>query len=822
MSTINGKPFSTPNNINLKKGILLFGATQASNPISSTHYGLYVNPSGQIVYSAAGVTTILGGAGGSYAAPSLDQIFQGDQTLDLTSLSTLTIDRSSGNNDILTLTNTGAGSGDLLQFNNAGTGNDVEGTSDTWHFTKAGDMTANMAVFAGDAGSDSITLTAGDVVFSDGSVAITDADNAATFTVTNNTATSASVIVLAGSGVFTGNTTSSFATLTASGLTTGTVLYIPVVGLTTGKAIDIVGTTALTTGILVNVESGTTGTSLTGAGRMLKINHTGATTSSGILAEVLSAATDETTLFQITTSQALALGTALKLSTASVTTGTLISVLGAALTTGSAISCTDLAALTTGTAINIAHATSVITTGSLVKIATSGVNTGSGGDGTALDITASGQLAGSLVTVDTIQTTGTAMSIISTGIMTTTGNLLTLTANSATTAAGLLRVNGNGLTSGIGAVITSSATAITGAGRMLRVDHTGTTTTSGVLSEFASAATDETVVLRVTASAALATGVLVDLSAAALTTGTVLDLGGLAAITTGNAVVIAASGTTRTDGMLLSISDASTAATATGRMLLVNHTGVTGVSTILSEFASAANDETIIMQITASAANALGKALLVSTATTTGNGIQVTANALTTGYALSVDSSATAITSAGRLFLINHSGVTSTSGVLTEIKSAANDETVIFQVLGSAALAAGKVVNLSAAAMTTGKVLSIEGLDALTTGTGIIVESDSAETDTRVLVQITNDNTAATGTTCLSLHNDATAGAAMAITGTGILGIDFSALGVADSLFKVTLTTDTTMKAPQTVAADGFIKVMVGAVAHYIPCYTVA
>jgi len=100
--------------------------------------------------------------------------------------------------------------------------------------------------------------------------------------------------------------------------------------------------------------------------------------------------------------------------------------------------------------------------------------------------------------------------------------------------------------------------------------------------------------------------------------------------------------------------------------------------------------------------------------------------------------------------------------------------------------------------------------------------SDSAETDTRSLVTITNDNTAATGTTGLTIQNDATSGAAMAITGTGIVGIDFSALGVADSLFKATLTTDETMKAPQSVAADGFVKIMVGAVAHYIPVYTIA
>lgn len=724
VSTINGKPFSSPKNINLKGGILRFDVTHTSNPLGDLSYGLYVDASGNLTYRNLTTSTILGGAGGSYTAPSLDQIFAGDQTLDLTSLSTLTIDRSSGNNDVLTLTNTGAGSGQVIQITNAGTGYDIKGTSDTWSFTKTGDLVANKVVFAGDAGSNSLTLTAGDVVVSDGSFALTDADNAASFTITNNTATSASVVVIAGSGVFTGNTTSSFATLTASGLTTGTVLYIPVAALTTGKAINVIGTTALTTGIMVNVESGTTGTSLTGSGRLLRVAHTGTSTNSGVLAEVLSAATDETTIMQVSASGALALGYALKLSTASVTTGTLIGALGAALTTGAIFSCTDLAALTTGHGILISHETSAITTGSLLEISSSGVNTGSGGDGTLVNLTATGQLAGSLVTVDTIQTTGTAMSIISTGVMTTTGNLLTLTANSATTAAGLLRVNGNGLTTGIGVVIASSATAITTTGRLLSVSHTGTTSTSGTLVEFASAATDETIIAKITASAALAAGVCLDIVASSMTTGV---------------------------------------------------------------------------------------------------GARIdSADALTTGILLDLESGATAITGAGRMLSVDHSGATTTSGILSEFKSAATDETVILQVLASAALAAGKIVNISGAAMTTGTALDIGGLDALTTGTGINVESDSADTTTRVLVQITNDNTAAVGTTCLSLKNDATAGAAMSITGSGILGIDMSALGVSDSLFKVTLTTDTTMKAPQTVAADGFIKVMVGAVAHYIPCYTVA
>lgn len=105
---------------------------------------------------------------------------------------------------------------------------------------------------------------------------------------------------------------------------------------------------------------------------------------------------------------------------------------------------------------------------------------------------------------------------------------------------------------------------------------------------------------------------------------------------------------------------------------------------------------------------------------------------------------------------------------------------------------------------------------------GIELTSNSDSTGTRSLVTITNDNTAATGTTCLTIKNDATAGAHIALTGTGVLGIDASALGVADTVLKFTGTTDTTMKAPQTVGADEFLKCDIGGTAHYIPAYLVA
>src|SRR3990167_7695254 len=158
---INGIPYSTPRNINLmgtssvKGSVLRFNRTSSTNPLDSTSNGLYVNASNELIFSAQGTSTTLGAAGAASSAPSFDAIYAGDKTLTISGAS-LTLDGTHASNDVVLFK--GSGSGDVIQITNTGTGNDIEGTSDTWHFTKDGDATLNMLVAAGDAGADSITL----------------------------------------------------------------------------------------------------------------------------------------------------------------------------------------------------------------------------------------------------------------------------------------------------------------------------------------------------------------------------------------------------------------------------------------------------------------------------------------------------------------------------------------------------------------------------------------------------------------------------------------------------------------------------------------
>tara|TARA_R100001082_G_scaffold899_1_gene731 strand:- start:4217 stop:6376 length:2160 start_codon:yes stop_codon:yes gene_type:complete len=66
------------------------------------------------------------------------------------------------------------------------------------------------------------------------------------------------------------------------------------------------------------------------------------------------------------------------------------------------------------------------------------------------------------------------------------------------------------------------------------------------------------------------------------------------------------------------------------------------------------------------------------------------------------------------------------------------------------------VIDITADALTTGAVMTVTA-DALTDGSVFKIESDSSSNSVRSLIDITNDNTGATGTTLLQMKNDAIA-----------------------------------------------------------------
>lgn len=184
-----------------------------------------------------------------------DALYDLDKALTIDS-DTVTFTLTHATNDGLTLAAQAGAAGAVLKFNNSGSGNDVDGSGDLWSVNKSGQATfarvdlgddealrlgasqdaviqwvsgsshldvagatnfdGNMTIeaphtltIAGSAGSTVATITAGDMVMSDGSLAITDADDAASFSVTNATLTTGNMV-----------------TLTADAATSGSILYI--------------------------------------------------------------------------------------------------------------------------------------------------------------------------------------------------------------------------------------------------------------------------------------------------------------------------------------------------------------------------------------------------------------------------------------------------------------------------------------------------------------------------------------------------------------------------------------------------------------------
>lgn len=161
-----------------------------------------------------------------------------------------------------------------------------------------------------------------------------------------------------------------------------------------------------------------------------------------------------------------------------------------------------------------------------------------------------------LSSVSNAITTGALLSLVTSGVYTGTGTLI-LTADSATTGT-ILALSGAGLTTGHGAVITTAGTI---------------TTTGDALSVIANSATTSTGVVRVSATA-LTSGFAMAITSggAALSTGGALNISN-GASTAGTAVVVTSTGVMTTTAGLLTLTGNS-ATTASG-LLRVNGLGIT-------------------------------------------------------------------------------------------------------------------------------------------------------------------------------------------------------------------------------------------------------
>lgn len=694
-------------------GILFLYANTSLPDLGSGDRGFGFQSTTPKYWNGSGWTSI-GSGGGS---TDWDTLYAGDKTLTIDS-TTLTFAGTHATGDVFTITNA-TGTGDCIQITNTGSGSDLKGTSNTWSISKTGaavfasgqidaitsstsltldatgagtitlagtstgaitltravTATASIAI-TGSAGSNVFTITAGDVVFTEGSITVTDDDNAATVDITNDGATTAA-------GIF---------KVTADKVTTGTLVRLSLdeSALSGGYFLECYQTDAGATKFSIG-ENGVTVIAGTAASNSFTLTAGDAVMSDGSLT-ITDA--DDATSFSLTNN-------------------------------------------------------SNIGAGPLFTVASSGTNVGT--------------------------TTNAFFYLNPAGLTTGTAFYMPL---AAMTAGEGMQLIANALTTGRIVDITSTATAITGNGRMFRSYHAGATGGSATLNEFLSDAGDETAVLQVKASGALALGKILNVSGALVTTGSAIVANDLNALTT---------------GIGLDVQSTATAITGAGRLFYSFHNGATGTDAILNEFRTAATDETVLLKLTASGALAAGKILNISGASvTTGYGISLAdLNALTDGFGINMASSSTVLSSTGRMLLINHSGNATVSGVIAEVKSAGADETVVFQAKASAGIT-GAVVNVSAAAMVSGVGIGMTDLAALTTGQAIsVAHAASAIANNGSLLKL-NSSGINTATTSGCMVNIIGSGST---SGTQVLQT-YAALtdGIAESIVASALTSGTLMK----------------------------
>lgn len=597
MATYNGKSYQDPKNINLRGGTTGTGLIRwaqapfksdgtannwATNPFSSTEVGLYISAAGVLSFSYLGSVTALGSGGGGGSIPTWLQIFNANNTFALAG-TTWTVDNTTGNNNVLTLTNSGAGTGNVVQITNVGTGKDINGTSNSWSVSKTG-----AAVFLSVA-TPTIAATGALAITASGSNAITIGSGSNTITLAVATTFSAGVTInniIVGS---TSNTVADFIETNNTATTIGTGV--------SSLGLAVIRSTSLTTGnaLLVQLAEGTLTTGFyfnawdsVGVASVFSIGSKGATVIAG---SAYATAALTISAGDLVVSAGKINHTAVGATTANGFTGT-------------------YNGLTTGIGMSLVHTTAVITTGSVFSVSSTSVDTGTA-QGTLVNLVSSASTVGTIVQLTAnALVTGHAFTISSSGVVTTTGDLFSVIGNSATTSTGLVRVSATGMTTGTTVSITGGGANQTSAGIVLgvimgastvgigeQITTTGVYTGAGIWQLIANSAT---------------TGTIGSISATGLTSGIGL------LVTGGGANMLTA-------GIALSI---ALGAATTGAGLSVVTTGVyTGSGTLL---------------VTANSATTGTLAVVSGTGLTTGVGIKVVATAatLTTGFYFAANDSA--------------------------------------------------------------------------------------------------------------------------------------------------------------------------------------
>lgn len=716
----------------VRDAVVAFDKVNSAPTTSGTTYAmLWVDSSGNLTFGYNGSNTIVGAAGSG--GQTWESIFSTDKTFAITGEAWALTQGS--NVGLMTMNKTASGAGTVLAITNAGTGKDITGNGAYWSIVTSGtaavlELGSTGTINATDGAltigkTGTATTFAGTVTFNEAQTNTGSATFGANATLTMTgtadtnviTVTAGDMVMSNGKLAITNDDTDAAITVVANSVTTGNALLITANGVTSGAMIKLVTTDSGFSGSYLIFDDGAT---------VFSVGDSGATViagvASGTAALTLTAGDLILTSGVLTMTAGNLTMTDGVLSVTSTGTADVVSVTADSLLANNLAIFKGSGAFTgTTTSSFVAITPTGLTTGTALYIAAAAATTLAHG----IDLTMSG-------------TTGTAARMVMTGVLTGVGGILELVADSATTPGavageGIVKLSADGLTTGTALDVTSTSIVLT-TGRLADFSHISGNIT-GTLDKTAD-------LFSVVSTRTVTTGTVADdFDMASLIRTSVINGGG--AFTATGAVLYVENAVTNTSG---TVTDT-----------------VNGVEVVMDSLGTGDG-----VKVTHGAA--AGKAInVVSSGTTAAGVVLVTANSLTSGQVVKIASSATASTSVGRLLLVDHSGATSTSGVLSEFASAANDETHILRVAGSSLLAGGVGLDITLAAMTTGTAIDIGDLDALTSGKGINVVANSADTGAFVLLNLKNDNSSATGASLAFLTQDST-GTSMTIDHNGVTG----------------------------------------------------
>lgn len=656
MPSFNGRQYTTFSGLNLaaRNGVIRFETPDVTPTTTSGERLLYVTSGNALTFDSGTSITTLGAAGGLVNFGLNDAYDDGTSiTVDAAAVQ---LAGSHATNNVLELRYTGSGTGNMIDIQNDSTGTDgfdIQGTDNTWMVSTAGALqvtsikdsatnatlqvngdgsggvqiggtstgaiTLSRAVtttvsetITGTAATNVFTIDAGDAVFSDGSLTLTDADNAATLVVTNNTATTSTT------GVVDINSTS---------VSTGHVVTVVANGVTSGSLLYLESSVAALTGHYIRAFDG--------AANVFTVGADGDTTITG------SAGTD-----------------------------TFVITAGDAVMSDGSLTMTDADNAATFSVTN-----NTATTANVFLHTGSGVFTGTGATA-FFNVTQSGATSGDVsAVIANGLTTGTALLLSSTGTLTTTGAMLEIVADSATTAAGVARLSADALTTGTGLDVSSSSAALA-AGNLVELNHTASSATLvaktaqllDVISSRTNTALAGTVADDYDMLSLVRTSVQNGAGGTLTATGSILYVQNVATQTAGILtdtakgieVVMDVDGTgdgieithSATGGVALDISSAATSVNSvliTGTGVHADNTGTLGVTT---SGATAAGGS--VLRVTATGTPAAATSYLVdldySGATMTNNPVSVFLNSgASTAAALQITSSGAAAANQGHL-----------------------------------------------------------------------------------------------------------------------------------------------------------------------------